>query len=513
MRSPVLPLVCSLLALPVDLADAVRIGLTGHRTPARHNLQRRATLTGTTTLTDTSDITYTTNITLGGNQFSVIIDTGSSDLYVTGTVPGSTDTGKTAGVQYAIGAVQGPVKLGDLDFAGYTVSNQAYLDVPVSSSNSVGSGLIGLGPNYGSQVHDALNNSTGDAVLDRIFQQNTSTPNYLTILLGRDDDPSDKFPGDLTIGEILPGYEAITSQTKLNVSQVSINDIGDQHWQTLLDASGVIGPDGKAIDIETGVSSTSDKKQLTAVFDSGFSLPQVPASVAEAIYGDVPGAELVKDADLGEVWTIPCDIEINISFKFGGKDIPIHPLDTSLDLNATDDSGSRVCLGAFQPISTASSPNFDMVLGMAFLRNVYLYINFGDFVEGKTNKTADPYIQLLATTNDTSEAHSDFVKVRGSSKSWNPNGTILDRIRAHLALVIGLSVGLGVLLLAAIAFCCLRNRKMRPTPAGFMSFNSSYQPLHEPAPPSYDMPAMGAGGYGAPPREHGTYNNPWDSHY
>ena len=147
----------------------------------------------------------------------------------------------------------------------------------MSTSNSVGSGLIGLGPNYGSQVHDALNNSTGDAVLDRIFQQNTSTPNYLTILLGRDDDPSDKFPGDLTIGEILPGYEAITSQTKLNVSQVSINDIGDQHWQTLLDSSGVIGPDGKAIDIETGVSTTSDKKQLTAVFDSGFSLPQVPA--------------------------------------------------------------------------------------------------------------------------------------------------------------------------------------------------------------------------------------------
>ena len=70
------------------------------------------------------------------------------------------------------------------------------------------------------------------------------------------------------------------------------------------------------------------------------------SSVAEAIYGDVPGAELVKDASLGEIWTIPCDIEINISFKFGGKDIPIHHLDTSLDLNATDDSGSRVCLGA-----------------------------------------------------------------------------------------------------------------------------------------------------------------------
>lgn len=155
------------------------------------------------------------------------------------------------------------------------------------------------------------------------------------------------------------------------------------------------------------------------------------------------------------------------------------------------------------------------------MRNVYLYINFGDFVDGKINKTADPYIQLLSTTNDTSEAHSDFVKVRGSSKSWNPSGSVLDRIRAHLPLVIGLSVAAGVLLIAAIAFCCLRNRKMRRTPAGFMSFQSSYQPLHEPAPPSYDMNTMGGGGYAQQPGyvqqpqpQHGNnYNNPWDSHY
>ena len=169
----------------------------------------------------------------------------------------------------------------------------------MSSSNAVGTGLIGLGPNYGSQVHEALGNSSGDAVLDRIFQQNTSTPNYLTILLGRDDDPSDKFPGDLTVGEILPGYEAITSQTKLNVSQVSINDIGDQHWQTLLDADGVIGPDGSAIDIDTVVSSTSNKKQLTAVFDSGFSLPQVPSYVIFTPHINCPEFEFRSQLSVG----------------------------------------------------------------------------------------------------------------------------------------------------------------------------------------------------------------------
>lgn len=148
--------------------------------------------------------------------------------------------------------------------------------MPPSASNVDGSGLIGLGPNFGSQVHSALNDPKGDAPLDRIFQQNASTPNFLTILLSRDDDPGEKFPGDLTIGEVLPGYEAITNAPKLPVTVLSSKNQVNQHWQTVLDADGVIGPDGKSIDINTVVSSTSNKKQLTAVFDSGFSLPQVP---------------------------------------------------------------------------------------------------------------------------------------------------------------------------------------------------------------------------------------------
>ena len=109
----------------------------------------------------------------------------------------------------------------------------------------------------------------------------------------------------------------------------------------------------------------------------------VSRSVAKAIYGDAPDVDLINDPQLGQVYVLPCDVEINISFKFGGVTFPIHPLDTVLDLGATDDDGKKICIGAvryletmptltllmhrqFQPISTAASPNFDMVLGMAF---------------------------------------------------------------------------------------------------------------------------------------------------
>ncbi len=149
------------------------------------------------------------------------------------------------------------------------------------------------------------------------------------------------------------------------------------------------------------------------------------------------------------------------------------------------------------------------------VRNAYMYINFGDFVEGELDKVADPYIQLLPLTNDTKAAHDDFVKVRGGSRSVDTSESFADRVKSHLAIVIAVAVAAGVLILGGIAFCCLRNRKLRRTPAGFMNLQSSYAPLHDPAPPSYNMGPV-QGGYApppGPPPQHGNYNNPWDSHY
>lgn len=185
-----------------------------------------------------------------------------------------------------------------MDFLGYTVENQAFrkqllhamhechvtcpaVQINANSNNqTAGTGLIGLGPHTGSNIQQTLGNGTGNPPLDRIFQQNTSTPNYLTVLLGRSNDQDDDdIPGNITIGEILPEYAAISSQPKLSVTELKLTEQTAQHWQTLLDADGIIGPDGKAVDVTTGVSSTSNDKQLTVVFDTGYSLPQVPRYV------------------------------------------------------------------------------------------------------------------------------------------------------------------------------------------------------------------------------------------
>ncbi|KAI0769917.1 acid protease [Fomes fomentarius] len=510
------------LALPLFLLYAS--DLVG---AARHELARRADIVGNTSVSNVGDVEYLTDIKLGGQNFSVQIDTGSSDLWVVGNVPNAKNTGKTAGVTYAVGQVQGPVLEATLEFAGYTVNDQVYISVSESSENREGSGLIGLGPNYGSQVSDAIGDRSGDAVLDRIFLQNTSTPNYITFLLGRNNDPTDPPAGQFTVGELVPGYEAVTSQPKLPVSILSSNDNVNQHWQVLLDADGITGPAGEDVidkyDIETGVKSTSNKKQLTVVIDTGFSLPQVPPDVATAFYKDVPDAKFVSLAGVGKIWQIPCDKEVNVTFKFAGVKFPIHPLDANIDLNMTDSHGNHVCYGAFQPMAAQDDATYDVIFGMAFLRNAYTYINFGDFVEGSTAQKSDPYVQMLPITNDTAEAHSDFDKVRGDSP-WDPSDdleTLTERIRSHLGLVIGLAVAAALLIIAGIVGMCVHRRHQQRAAGAPGFFQKPYQPLHEPAPEAYGMqPVYGQSGYqNGPPNQnqnnayHPSYSSPWDARY
>lgn len=212
-------------------------------------------------------------------------------------------------------------------------------------------GLIGLGPDRASYIKQTLKNSSGNAVLDRIFLSNTSTPNYLTTLLGRSDDPTDLYPGDITVGELVPGFENVTQMPKLPVTQVSVRNQGDQHWQVVLDPNGVIGPDGKAIN---ATSFVDGGHRLTAILDTGYSLPQVPRQMSDAIYGRIPGATF-GDAGrgAGQTWMFPCNYEVNLTFSIGGVEYPIHPLDTSLDWSA---NGTDFCIGSVGTLPSCPSP-------------------------------------------------------------------------------------------------------------------------------------------------------------
>ncbi|KAI0630356.1 acid protease [Trametes polyzona] len=450
-----------------------------------NRLGSRASITATPDIENNGNTMYQTNITLNGKQFTVLIDTGSSDLTVTGSVPGAQDTGKTAGVTYALGATKGPVKTATLTFEGFTVDKQAFIEQPVDSSHTEGEGILGLGPSGGSEILATLGGNSGDPVLDRIFRQNTSTPNFLTILLGRAGDPTDTFVGDITVGEIVSPFENITSMPKLPVTQVSSRS--GQRWTAFLDENGIIGPDGQRI--ITPKKATGNR--LNVLFDSGFTFPQVSKRIADAIYARVPGAKFTTVTNAaGQMWTIPCSTELNVTYVFANVSYPVHPLDTVTNAfrGPVDADGNPTCVGAFQPI-TLTNQGFDIILGMSFLRNAYMLINFGDYVDGKADKVHDPYIQLLPIT-DPAEAHNDFVQMRmgGIDRSGDlklrpalpdtneedddpENGSSSeDNIKKYLPYIIAGSVAGGLILLSLILY------------AIFGGSSKKYRPLHDPAP-------------------------------
>jgi hypothetical protein len=158
---------------------------------------------------------------------------------------------------------------------------------------------------------------------------------------------------------------------------------------------------------------------------------------------------------------------------------------------------------------------------------VYLLINYGDFVDGNTNTTAAPYVQLLSTTNPAS-AHADFLSVRlnqtggaaaptpssanhaaididddaaaaasttSSSASKNVKGAFM---KEKIPIIIALSVGIGLVLLGVFVLMCTRNRISKRGQGSLASTYKSYQQIGAPA-PAGDMRPVGGYRY-APPQ-------------
>ncbi|KAH7927809.1 acid protease [Leucogyrophana mollusca] len=415
-------------------AFAVKIPFHVHSTPSGHtsvNVARQSSSNSTIPVGNTQNAFYYSNLTLGGRSISVMLDTGSSDLWVTGSVPNAQDTGKSVTLSYAVGTAAGDIYTAPLEFDGYSVSDQAFLLVTNTSSFSTNihaegyDGLIGLGPNTGSSISKKIDNSSGDNALSRIFSQSSSSDDYITLMLNRNGDPGSQVTGQFTISEVVPGFENITSMPQIAVEKVYKVTDEDQHWQILTDkTNGIIGPDGQPIPVDSIVPKAPDG-QLVAVLDSGFTLPQVPRSMSDAIYGRVQGAEW---STTSQAWLVPCGQLINLTFTLGGVAYPIHPLDvSSSDFGVTFANGNPACLGTFQPITSAFSliGEYDMILGMAFLRNTYTLINFGNLVSGG-KASNNPYVQLLSLTNYEA-AVNDFIKVRlnGQNQINSPQYALL----------------------------------------------------------------------------------------
>lgn len=119
-----------------------------------------------------------------------------------------------------------------------------------------------------------------------------------------------------------------------------------------------------------------------------------------------------------------------------------------------------------------------------------MLVNFGDFVDGSSSKTADPYIQLLPLTTDAAEAHYDFVKTRldgidntadfkllpvtalpaSDNNADSGDKSLSEEIHPYIPYIIAGCGTAALILIVSIVFCIRSSRRKR------------YRRLHDPAP-------------------------------
>ncbi|KAJ8514273.1 hypothetical protein ONZ45_g8174 [Pleurotus djamor] len=369
------------------------------------------------------DVSYSVNITLGSQEYSVIVDTGSTDLWILepeGNFVTVNTTTVTANITYAKGSVSGPINYAEMSMAGITIPSQAFISVVESAELTKDeTGLMGLGFMPYSPIANALYLAYGKenllqlsrSPIHNVFIQDPSLPTFFTMLLGRIDDPDDVQHGALTIGEYVSQYASIEHSPRLP-------NLRPDHWAVLVDG---IRVGNRSLPLNSSVPSAPEGKAV-AILDSGFSLPPLPLYIIDSIYESIPGALRVPDIpehDLHGRWMIPCDYAIDLSITIGGIEFPVNPLDLMIGSAITiQDTGERFsyCVNSFEDAASSLGPNFagqtDMILGAAFLRNAYAAYHYGSFnSSGEYNEI--PFVQLLPTTN-AEEAHREFPSVRAA---------------------------------------------------------------------------------------------------
>ncbi|KAF7298353.1 Six-hairpin glycosidase [Mycena kentingensis (nom. inval.)] len=367
---------------------------------------------------------YTVELTVDGTPVNVMLDTGSTDMWV--APPGGLSgkgkkTGAVAALYYGDGSnfVNGSVDLGSVEIAGYTIADQAYINV----LNSVGEesdralgifGLVGLGFDGpfgtvpGALTEIGLNGTeVGEAVLSSIFKANPTKGQYFSFSLNRIGDVGDTADATLVISDVDPAYSAV-----LNAPVLPQYPARSQRWSIVSEGISVNGQQVPWKSYNKAVPAN----HATVLLDTGTTNFLVPAEVRDAVYSAVPGAVLSRNSSIPnlkfsedeDTWVIPCNTPVNITTRFAGQDLVIHPLDLSdmAFLTGPDGKNYTVCIGSMTNGGPILGSSFDALYGDSFLRNVYSVFSFG-------NATSGPYVQLLPDLTSMDVAVADFHVVRG----------------------------------------------------------------------------------------------------
>jgi cathepsin D len=348
-------------------------GSAATATSATKRMQRRAgSEQSLNFVNQQGDSSYfgTVNIGTPPQSFNVILDTGSSDLWVADSSCGNCDPqtpvfkpdqsssftqqrNTVTPISYGSGNVAGFVSTESVSMGNFSLQNQGFLSVESVSdgllSGSV-SGIMGL-------AFSAIA-STGATPFWQGLGNQLATPEmafWLTRFRGTkfaDEEPG----GSFTLG----GTNASLFQGDIEFLPMA-GPSQPTFW--LLGVSAVT-VQGKSLKVATG-------NNALAAIDTGTTLIGGPSDDVANLWAQIPGSAKIQS--MPGFWSFPCSTTLNISMAFGGKLWPIAPADMNL---GPGNNNPQACLGGIFDLTQGSNieanqGNPSWVVGDTFLKNVY----------------------------------------------------------------------------------------------------------------------------------------------
>ncbi|KAG7093672.1 hypothetical protein E1B28_007331 [Marasmius oreades] len=411
--------------------------------------------------TGANDQTYTVPLKFGSAEqtVSLQVDTGSSDIWIASSLcsscnsdakkydPNSSQTSQSSNVAFNIdylrGKVTGTIYWDTVSVGNYSVDNQAFAaatdvqDEPLSGSFN---GVFGLALPGNSIIYNlipggtAVNGRDGALITSNLFSisPSSSAPaaRFISLTLSRPG--SDTIPSLMGIGRH-PPKSAIPSigdgtQVAYSAPIASTNDkgpIGTIFWKTSVkDITVWVNNQPRVVKLSrSGIGGTGGAGPFpTAVLDTGIPLIYSTKVIADAIYGAI-GISPASDG----FYYMDCKTPLNLTITLDDRPpISLHPLD--LTVEPPRDATSVNCIGLIQAADGAiqSANAADMILGVPFLRNVYMVMAYqipnsnGTFPDirppdnaGPTPFISESRLRLgLQGLTDPSVAMNEFNRVR-----------------------------------------------------------------------------------------------------
>ncbi|THH20359.1 hypothetical protein EW146_g983 [Bondarzewia mesenterica] len=356
---------------------------------------------------------------IGGQELQVILDTGSSDLWVVSEdcrgpdCTGVSKYSKTASLRisssefkldYLVGTVSGTIGFETVTFGSYQVTSQVFAmanethNLDLSSAEN--SGILGLS----FPLVASITATTGKTLLENLFSYFDDSHRYFAFKLGREMDDS-----SFTLGKI--DTALANSMDDFTYTPVySGKDSRFDYWKLPLQAITLNSP---ASFTSLSPSRVSGSPTPIAVFDTGTTFILGPTIDVDALW---IAAGASRKTDAGQ-WQVQCNRAVSVGFVLGDgasqKEYIVDPIDINRRGRDVDDW----CVCAELPCERCDFEinSGDWILGDAFLRNVYVVH------QGATSHRS-PLIGLLNMTDPTSSLKK-FQQERGDDPTSSTRGS------------------------------------------------------------------------------------------